>query len=124
MKRISLLLLIAFTAGILLFAQESGKSTSMSNDQATGNEQVFSGWICDSKCVKGSDGQASCDWKNCKENSGNAVFVDEHGNILHIAADGQAQAQNYLGKHIQMTAEQIENKKELYRIHNLNKMGP
>lgn len=89
MKRHALLLTIAISSAILLYAQEK-QPTEMS------------GWICSSACVKQNAGQASCD-TDCatKDKSGETIFVGDDGKISKISNPDMAKGK--MGQQVRMT---------------------
>jgi len=72
MKRSVGLLAMIVASTMWLHAQDKNKGTEMT------------GWICSSKCVAQNAGKTACD-QNCTDQSGEAVFIDEHGKVTKIA---------------------------------------
>jgi hypothetical protein len=88
MKRYAVLLTIAITSAILLYAQES-QPTEMA------------GWICSSACVNQNAGQATCD-TSCAANDkgGETVFVGNDGKISKISNPDMAK--DKMGQQVRM----------------------
>lgn len=71
MKRSVQLIMIVLASLALLYAQES-------------QTMEMTGTICNSACVTQSGGHATCD-ANCSDKSGDAVFVDDSGQVSKIS---------------------------------------
>lgn len=91
MKRIAWLFLAALCAVTLAQAQSSEKAMEMH------------GTICRASCVTQVNNVATCD-RTCTDKSGDAVFVDDQGNLHTIAADSQDMCQSHMAKHVTMMA--------------------
>ena len=93
MKRIVCTMALLFAATPVLFAGDKNKGSEMS------------GTVCDQKCVKQDADKASCDL-NCTENSGEAAFVDDQGNVWKVA--NPAVCKGKMGKKATVRGKQLE----------------
>ena len=78
MKRAVSLLLMVFCSSLLLCGQDTDKK-----DKKGAGMTEMTGQICRSSCVKTDGGKSSCD-ANCKDKSGDMVFVDDNGKTWKI----------------------------------------
>ncbi len=83
----------------LLFLVVLGSVTFMSAQSSTDTKKL-NGTVCDSSCVVRVEGTNTCD-KSCQVNSGEAVLVDDQGNIMNIA--NQDICKSHMGKHVSAT---------------------
>ncbi len=97
MKRIALLFLVALGCVTLVHAQSSSNPTKMS------------GTVCDSSCIVQVDNASTCD-KGCTVKSGEAVLVDDQGNVKRIA--NQNICKSHMGKHVTVMAVPSEQARE------------
>ena len=111
MKRIVLLLVAVLGSALLLYAEDAGKGKAMT------------GWVCNSECVVQSADRATCD-QNCTNKGGNAVFVDDQGNVLKIADKDQNTAKKHMRKHMKAMASMDEQQTEMERIQFLYELAP
>ena len=127
MKRILMVMATVLAAGLLLFGQSAGddlsKDAAKSNKGASISQGPVSGWICNSKCVKSTGEKSMCD-SSCTDQSGDAVLVDDDGNVMKIASSSQPMVKQHQGHHMKMMADMDEEKMELDRIHFLNQQAP
>jgi bisphosphoglycerate-independent phosphoglycerate mutase (AlkP superfamily) len=61
------------------------------------------GTICRSSCVSQVNNVATCD-PACTDNTGDAVLVDDQGNVQKIAQESQSMCPSHMGKHVTMMA--------------------
>ncbi|HVJ04632.1 MAG TPA: hypothetical protein VM578_03050 [Candidatus Saccharimonadales bacterium] len=97
MRRIGWMFLVVLgSAGLLL-------SQSSTNAMHSENPMKMSGTVCSSSCVTqvGSSMTPTCD-TSCTNKSGDAVLVDDQGNVHKIA--NQDMCKSHMGKHVKMTA--------------------
>jgi hypothetical protein len=99
MKRIAWLLLVTLGAETLMHAQTS--TTSMN----------LSGTICRSSCVAQVENRNTCD-TGCTNKQGDAVLVDDQGNIRIISRQDQSMCESYMGKHVRAQAVPTEKERE------------
>ncbi len=97
MKRIAWLFLVALGSVTLVHAQSST------------NPMELSGTVCESTCVSRVNNLATCD-KTCTDQSGDAVLVDDQGNIMKIA--NQNMCKSHMGKHVKVEAVPTEKERE------------
>ena len=93
MKRIVCIMALVFAATPFLFAGDKNKGSEMT------------GTVCDQKCVKQDADKSSCDL-NCTENSGEAAFVDDQGNVWKVA--NPAVCKGKMGKKAKVRGKQME----------------
>src|SRR5579863_3319534 len=72
MKPFALVLVAVTLAAVPMCAEDATKGAEMT------------GWLCNSKCVARTATQAACD-QNCVDKTGDAVVVDDRGQVLKIA---------------------------------------
>jgi len=106
MRRIGwVLLVVLVSAGFVMYAQTSA------------NEMKMNGTICRSTCVSQVNGLSTCD-PLCSDKSGDAVLVDDQGNIKKIA--NQDICMSHMGKRVKVTAVPSEkNREDTLRIMEL-----
>jgi hypothetical protein len=97
MKQIAWLFLVALGSVTVGYAQSST------------NSMELSGTVCHSTCVSQVNYVATCD-KTCADNSGDAVLVDDQGNIMKIA--NQNICKSHMGKHVKVEAVRTEKERE------------
>jgi hypothetical protein len=94
MRRTAFLMLVMLCTGIASYADHLGKGK---DDKGT----AMAGWLCNSKCVKASEGKSSCD-QSCTATDGEVVFIDSHGVVDNIA--NQDMVKSHSGKKVKMMA--------------------
>src|SRR5579863_5440388 len=72
MKPIVLVLVAVTLAAVPIYAEDATNGAEMT------------GWLCNSKCIARTATQAACD-QNCVDKTGDAVLVDDRGQVLKIA---------------------------------------
>jgi len=92
MKRMAAL--VALILGLLLSASAQDKSKA----------SEMTGTVCDQKCVKQDSGKAACD-TSCTEHSGQAVFLDDSGNLWKVA--NPASCKGKMGKKVKVQGEKM-----------------
>ena len=97
MRRIAWLFLVALGSVTLVHAQSST------------NPMELSGTVCQSTCVSEVNSLATCD-KACADTSGDAVLIDDQGNIMKIA--NQNICKSHMGKHVKIQAVPTEKERE------------
>jgi len=102
MKRLVGLLMTLFCSCMLLYAQQSSKTTQ---SQQTDKGTEMTGWICNSKCVTHDAGKAACD-QTCSDKSGDVVFVDDSGKVTKVANPDMAQ--DKMGKKVKVRGEMMK----------------
>ena len=108
MKRTAWLLIAVFAvvaSAISSYAQDAAKAIPMT------------GMLCNSKCVKQSSGQASCD-KRCSEKSGDIVLIDDQNRILKIA--NQETVTPHAGKKVKMMCRPVPGKEDTMYVDSLS----
>lgn len=115
MKRMALLLVVMLCAGIVAYADETGKG----KDEGKGT--AMTGWLCNSKCVKTSGNKGTCD-KNCTATEGDVVFIDSHGKVENIA--NQEMVKSHAGKKVKMMAAMNKDSKMLQVSQVVEYAGP
>jgi len=104
MKRIGLLFLFILGFATLMLAQDSAMPAQHSN-----KKMEMSGTICRSSCVTVVDNLSTCD-KSCTDKSGDAVLVDDQGQVQKIA--NQDMCMPHMGKHVKMMVTPTESERE------------
>jgi hypothetical protein len=85
-----------------MFLVVLGSVVVMYAQNSTQKKMTLTGTVCQSSCVtRVGNSVATCD-PNCTDKSGDAVLVDEQGNVLTIA--NQQICSSHMGKHVKMTA--------------------
>jgi hypothetical protein len=108
MKR-SVCLLVTFLASALsLYAEDMDKAADMT------------GWICNSKCVTRNAGRAACD-QGCTDKSGDAVLVDDHGQVYKIANQDKVMSQ--AGKKVKMKCRPVKGEKDTMYVDSVSLYG-
>jgi hypothetical protein len=93
MKRMAAL--VALILGLLISASAQDKSKA----------SEMTGTVCDQKCVKQDSGKAACD-ASCTEHSGQAVFLDDSGNLWKVA--NPASCKGKMGKKVKIQGEKMD----------------
>lgn len=94
MRRIVWMFLVVLGCAGLMHAQSSTNSMSLS------------GTVCRSACVVATSAEISTCDPLCTEKGGEAVLVDDQGNVRKIA--NQDICMSHMGKHVKATAMQSE----------------
>ena len=115
MRRMALLLVAVLCTGIVAYADEMGKG----KDEGKGT--AMTGWLCNSKCVKTSGDENTCD-KSCTATEGDVVFIDSHGKIDNIANQGMVKS--HAGKKVKMMATMNKDSKMLQVSQVVEYAGP
>jgi len=95
---------LAFVTTPFLFAQE----------KSTGSEMT--GTICDQKCVKQDAGKASCDL-SCKEQSGEAAFIDDQGKAWKVA--NPAVCKGHMGTKVKVNCKKMDDQPDTMWINSI-----
>ena len=106
MKKIAWLFLVVLGSMTLMHAQSSGKTMSMS------------GTICRSSCVVQVQNRNTCD-TTCTDKQGDAVLVDDKGEVHQIAQQSQPMCESHMNKHVKVKMQPVEseqNREEEFRI--------
>ncbi len=82
---------------------------TLARAQSTTNPMELSGTVCEETCVSNVNNLATCD-KSCTDKSGDAVLVDDQGNIMKIA--NQNICKSHMGKHVKVEAVPTEKERE------------
>ena len=93
MKRVATLAALILGIIISAFAQDKSKASEMT------------GTVCDQKCVKQDAGKNACD-TSCTEHSGQAVFLDDSGNLWKVA--NPASCKGKMGKKVKIQGEKMD----------------
>ncbi|HEU4413509.1 MAG TPA: hypothetical protein VFT65_01905 [Candidatus Angelobacter sp.] len=93
MKKLAALAALILGMGIWASAQDKSKASEMS------------GTVCDQKCVKQDAGKNACDL-SCTEHSGQAVFLDDSGNLWKVA--NPASCKGKMGKKVNVHGEKVD----------------
>jgi hypothetical protein len=112
-KKIAMLFVLALGSAMMLNAQEMKDKGKM---MEKGTEMT--GVICSSKCVNTTPAPASCK-ADCKDKSGDAVFIDDQGKVTKIA--NSKKVKGHFGKKVKMHGEMMKGKDmmEVYDVTNL-----
>lgn len=92
MKRLAALVTLILGMVVLTSAQDKSKASEMT------------GMVCDQKCVKQDAGKNACD-TSCSEHSGQAVFLDDSGNLWKVA--NPASCKGKMGKKVTVQGEKM-----------------
>ena len=106
-KRIVCVVALVFAVNPLLFAQDN-------SDKSKGSDMT--GTLCDQKCVKQDADKASCDL-GCKEKSGEAAFIDDHGKLWKVA--NPAVCKGHMGKKVKLNCRKMEDKEDTMWINSI-----
>ncbi len=102
MKRIAWLLLVVLGSVTLMYAGDTTTTTNMS------------GTICRSSCVVQVENRNTCD-KSCTDKKGDAVLVDDQGNIQKIAAQDQPMCESHMNKHVKVKVQAVPTEEQRER---------
>jgi hypothetical protein len=111
MRQIAGLVVLLFISSVFMAAE--------AKDKAAGMEMT--GVVCHSKCVKQDAEKSSCD-ANCKEKSGDVVFIDDQGKSFKIA--NQKMAKSHAGKKVKMKGKMKGEMMDPTQILDLGAYGP
>ena len=106
MKRMFWLSIAVFTvlfSAISLYAEDAKASPMM-------------GMLCNSKCVKQSAAQATCDTK-CAQKEGDIVLIDDKGKVLKI--ENQDKVAPHVGKKVKMMCRPVPGKNDTMYVDSL-----
>ena len=99
MKRLAWLLMVALGSVTLIHAQTSTRPMNLS------------GTICRLSCVTQVGNRNTCD-TTCADKQGEAVLVDDQGNIQKISQQDQSMCESHMGKHVMAQAVPTEKERE------------
>jgi hypothetical protein len=108
MKRIAWLLIALMASAISIYAEDTGKATTMT------------GWLCNSNCVTQNSGHAACD-SNCADKSGDVVFIDDQDRVLKIA--NQDKVALHAGKKVKMKCRPVAGTKDTMYVDTVSLYG-
>ncbi len=95
MRKIAWLFLVVLGSMTLMHAQNSTKTMNMS------------GMICRASCVVQVENRNTCD-TTCTDKQGDAVLVDDQGNVHQIAAQSQPMCESHMNKHVKAKIQPVE----------------
>jgi len=98
-------------SALVLYGEDAGKGKAMT------------GWVCNSECVVQGADRATCD-QSCNKKGGDAVFVDDQGNVLKITGKYQEMAKKHMAKHMKIRGTMDEQQTEMERIQFLYEQAP
>jgi hypothetical protein len=101
MKRIVGLSTMFLALTMFVYAQEQSNAVEMM------------GWICNSKCVNHDKPVAACD-ASCTEKGGDAVFIDEQGNVTTISNPDMVKG--YMGKKMKVKCEKKNGQMQINQL--------